>query len=124
MAAVIVAIEGLVVFVTMMGSVNARTREIGVFRALGFRRLHVTNLILLEAGLASLVAGVFGYLAGMLVSYGVAPLLADGGTLALAWVPAVAGGAVLLALALCSLASLYPALRASRLDPTVALRAL
>src|SRR5665647_3455653 len=36
-AGVIIAIEALVVFVTMMGSVNARTREIGIFRALGFR---------------------------------------------------------------------------------------
>ena len=124
LAAVVVAIEALVVFVTMMGSVNARTREIGVLRALGFRRRHVTHLILLEAGLASLVAGVLGYLAGMLVSYGVAPLLADGGSLDLAWVPAVAGGALVLALAVCALAALYPALRASRLDPTVALRAL
>ena len=41
-AAIIIAIEALVVFVTMMGSVNARTREIGIFRALGFRRSHVT----------------------------------------------------------------------------------
>ena len=38
-AGVIIGIEALVVFVTMMGSVNARTREIGIFRALGFRRV-------------------------------------------------------------------------------------
>ena len=48
-AGVIIGIEALVVFVTMMGSVNERTREIGIFRALGFRRLHVTGLILIEA---------------------------------------------------------------------------
>ena len=42
-AGVIIGIEALVVFVTMMGSVNERTREIGIFRALGFRRLHVTR---------------------------------------------------------------------------------
>ena len=122
-AGVIVVIEALVVLVTMMGSVNARTREIGIFRALGFRRRHVTGLILIEAAAASLLAGVLGYLAGMGVSYALLPLLGAQGV-AVQWAPALAGGAVGLAVVIGALASLYPALRASRLDPTVALRAL
>ena len=122
-AGVIVGIEALVVFVTMMGSVNARTREIGVFRALGFRRSHVTGLILIEAMLASLLAGVLGYLAGMGLSYALLPFLAGAGV-SVSWTPALAGAAVGLAVVIGSLASLYPALHASRLDPTVALRAL
>lgn len=122
-AAVIVAIEALVVFVTMMGSVNSRTREIGIFRALGFRRGHVTGLVLIEAGLASLVAGVLGYLAGMGLSYALLPLLGGGGA-PVAWTPALAAGAVGLAVLVGAAASLYPALHASRMDPTVALRAL
>jgi putative ABC transport system permease protein len=123
-AAVIILIEALVVFVTMMGSVNARTREIGVFRALGFRRGHVVGLILTEAALAGLLAGALGYLAGMAASHGALPLLARGSDVSVAWSPALAAGAVALALVIGSLASLYPALRAGRLDPTVALRAL
>ena len=122
-AGVIIGIEALVVFVTMMGSVNERTREIGIFRALGFRRLHVTGLILIEAAVASLLAGVLGYLAGMGVSYALLPLLAGDGV-SVTWAPALAGGAVGLAVAIGAVASLYPALRASRMDPTVALRAL
>ena len=122
-AGVIIGIEALVVFVTMMGSVNERTREIGIFRALGFRRLHVTGLILIEAAVASLLAGVLGYLAGMGVSYALLPLLAGDGV-AVTWAPALAGGAVGLAVLIGAVASLYPALRASRMDPTVALRAL
>ena len=122
-AGVIIAIEALVVFVTMMGSVNERTREIGIFRALGFRRLHVTGLILIEASVASLLAGVLGYLAGMGVSYALLPLLAGDGV-SVTWAPALAGGAVGLAVLIGAVASLYPALRASRMDPTVALRAL
>jgi putative ABC transport system permease protein len=122
-AGVIVGIEALVVFVTMMGSVNARTREIGVFRALGFRRGHVTGLILIEAALASLLAGVLGYLAGMGLSYALLPFLASAGV-SVSWTPALAGAAIGLAVVIGSLASLYPALHASRLDPTVALRAL
>ena len=122
-AGVIIGIEALVVFVTMMGSVNERTREIGIFRALGFRRLHVTGLILIEASVASLLAGVLGYLAGMGVSYALLPLLAGDGV-SVTWAPALAGGAVGLAVLIGAVASLYPALRASRMDPTVALRAL
>ena len=122
-AGVIIGIEALVVFVTMMGSVNERTREIGIFRALGFRRLHVTGLILIEAAVASLLAGVLGYLAGMGVSYALLPLLAGDGV-SVTWAPALAGGAVGLAVVIGAVASLYPALRASRMDPTVALRAL
>jgi putative ABC transport system permease protein len=122
-AGVIIGIEALVVFVTMMGSVNARTREIGIFRALGFRRGHVTGLILIEASVASLLAGVLGYLAGMGVSYALLPLLGGDGV-SVAWTPVLAGGAVGLAVVIGALASLYPAMRASRLDPTVALRAL
>jgi putative ABC transport system permease protein len=123
-AGVIIAIEALVVFVTMMGSVNARTREIGIFRALGFRRSHVTGLILIEAGVASVLAGVLGYLAGMAISYVLLPVFADGVGVTVAWEPLLAAGAVLLALLIGSLGSLYPALHASRLDPTVALRAI
>lgn len=123
-AAIIIAIEGLVVFVTMMGSVNARTREIGIFRALGFRRSHVTRLVLMEAAAASVVAGVLGYLVGMAASYVLLPLFAEGLGVTVSWAPPLAAGAVLLAVLIGSLGSLYPALHASRLDPTVALRAI
>jgi len=122
-AGVIIGIEALVVFVTMMGSVTERTREIGIFRALGFRRLHVTGLILIEATVASVLAGVLGYLAGMGVSYALLPLLAGDGV-TITGAPALAVGAVGLAVVIGAVASLYPALRASRMDPTVALRAL
>ncbi|HET6496005.1 MAG TPA: ABC transporter permease [Thermoleophilia bacterium] len=121
-AGVIIAIEALVVFVTMMGSVNARTREIGIFRALGFRRTHVTGLILTEATLASVLAGVLGYFAGMVLSYALLPMLGGQGV-RITWTPALAGGAVGLAVLIGAAASLYPALHASRMDPTVALRA-
>jgi putative ABC transport system permease protein len=123
MAGVVIAIETLVVFITMMGSVSARTREIGVFRAIGFRRAHVVVLVLAEAILASLIAGVLGYLAGMGASYVALPLVGDG-TTHIGWSPLVGGIALALALLVGSLATIYPAVRASRMDPTEALRAL
>jgi putative ABC transport system permease protein len=119
---VVIAIETLVVFVTMMGSVNERTREIGVFRAIGFSGTHVIRLILIEAAIASIAAGLFGYLAGMGTSYAVVPFL--GKAAHVSWAPLLALGAIALAFGVGALASLYPAIHASRLDPTEALRAL
>lgn len=122
-AGVVVFIGALVVFVTMMGSVNERTREIGIFRALGFRRGHVVSLILLEAFVVSLVAGILGYLSGIGMTRALLPFLAtehphfDISLLLM-------GGSILLAVVVGALASLYPALHASRMDPTEALRAL
>lgn len=122
-AAVVILIGALVVFVTMMGSVNERTREIGIFRALGFRRGHVVGLILMEASWVSLLAGILGYFGGMGVAAAVLPFLAEHHT-QLVWSGGLATGAVMLALVVGTLASFYPALHASRLDPTEALRAL
>ena len=122
-AAVVVLIGALVVFVTMMGSVNERTREIGIFRALGFRRSHVMRLILLESAVVSLLAGLLGYLVGLGVTQAVLPFMAEH-EVKIHWNPLLGGSALLMALIIGCLASFYPALHASRLDPTEALRAL
>jgi putative ABC transport system permease protein len=119
---VVVAIEALVVFLTVMGSVSERTREIGVFRAIGFRRVHITRLILIEAVIASTLAGVLGFAAGMGITYLVLPLVAHSAEVA--WAPLLGLVAVVLAVAIGGLASLYPALHAGKMDPTEALRAL
>ena len=122
-AVVVILIGALVVFVTMMGSVNERTREIGIFRALGFRRSHVARLILIEAATVSLLAGILGYFAGMLATGLLLPVLAEAHA-QLVWDGTLAAGSLLLALLVGTLASIYPALHASRLDPTTALRTL
>lgn len=123
-AGVVVFIGSLIVFVTMMGSVNERTTEIGVFRAIGFRRSHIVRIILLEAALVSLFAGVLGYIAGMGGAKLALPLMAESKQVVLSWDSTVAFGSIGLSLLVGMLASLYPALHASRMDPTEALRAL
>jgi len=119
---VVVAIEILVVFLTMMGSVSERTHEIGVFRAIGFRRVHITWLIVVEAVIAGVIAGIVGYMAGMATTYAVLPLLSRDADVA--WIPLLGVVAVGLAVVIGAVASLYPALHAGKLDPTEALRAL
>jgi len=120
---VVVAIGALVVLSTMLGAVAERRQEIGLFRALGFRQRHVMRIILSEAALVSLAAGVAGWLVGMSAAIVLAPRLVNAST-AVGWNPWLAAGAVGGALLIGSLGSLYPAISAARLDPTTALRSL
>ncbi|MBU0481216.1 MAG: ABC transporter permease [Proteobacteria bacterium] len=122
-AVLVVFIGSLLVFVTMMGSVNERTREIGIFRAIGFRRGHVMQIILLEAMVVGLVGGIFGFAGGNGVAWAVMPFVIEEGSFA--GINASMGAiSVILSVSLSLLASLYPALKASKLDPSEALRAL
>jgi putative ABC transport system permease protein len=122
-AVTVVIIGALLVFVTMMGAISERTREIGIFRAIGYRRRHVLHLVLMEAAIVSVLAGVMGYLAGVLATLVTLPLL-DGGKAIWHWNPTLAITAVAAALIVGLMAALQPALRASRLEPSEALRAL
>ncbi|HEU0264999.1 MAG TPA: FtsX-like permease family protein, partial [Geobacterales bacterium] len=124
MAGVVIFIGSLMVFVTMMGSVNERTVEIGVFRAIGFRKGHIMRIILLEATLVSFLAGILGYILGLGAAYLTLPLMAESSQTVLVHEPVVAVIAVLLAVVMGVLAALYPALHASKKDPVEALRAL
>ncbi|MEX2090313.1 MAG: ABC transporter permease [Bacteroidota bacterium] len=123
-SAVIILVAALIVMTTMTASVNERTREIGVFRAIGFRRTHVMKIILTEAFVTSFLAGVIGYGVGVVVSKLVTPVLTmnGGGDISLNY--ALLGFSVALAVLVGMLSSIYPAYKASRLDPTVALKAL
>jgi putative ABC transport system permease protein len=123
-SAVVIFIGSLIVFVTMMGSVNERTTEIGVFRAIGFRKKHVMRIILLEATALSFLAGVLGYVAGMGAAKAALPFIAEGKNPVLAWDPRLAMAAIALAVVVGIVATLYPARHAAKMDPTEALRAL
>ncbi len=119
----VIGIGALLVMVTMMGSVNERTREIGIFRAIGFRQTHVMQIILLEALVLGIFGGIVGFALGNVVAWGVIPLVIDEGVFA--GINYKLGGiSLLMSAALSLLASLYPAFKAGRMDPSDALRAL
>lgn len=127
---VVIVVSGLMVLVSMMGNVRERAAEIGVFRAIGYRRSHVMRIIFLEAGILSLAGGALGYLLGQVAVRLTLPLFTIGemdesilhhSTSGDPLLPVLAVGlAVLVGLA----ASVYPALMASRVDPNEALRAI
>ena len=81
------------------------------------------RLILLESAVVSLLAGILGYLTGMGITRLILPFMTEQ-QLHLQWNPLLGAAAVTLALVVGCIASFYPALQASRLDPTEALRAL
>ena len=117
-----VAVGGIGVLNTMLMSVLERTREIGVLRALGWRRRRVLGMIINE----SLLLGLLGGLVGILVAYGLTFLLNQipmiGSILTPKWELVIFLRAVAVALLLGLLGGLYPAYRATRLQPVEALR--
>ena len=124
LSGIVAFVAGLVVLVTMMGSVRERTSEIGIFRAIGFRKSHVMRIILFEAGIISAMAGICGYLLGLGATRLALPFFAESQGVSLSLDPVLFGGAVGLSLIIGLLASIYPAFLAARLDPQEALRAL
>jgi putative ABC transport system permease protein len=118
---VMLCVGFLMVFITMMASVVERTKEIGVLRALGFRKSHVIKIFIIEAAIVSLIGGFIGWAAGTLSGVLSAPHFTETGvgvhpSLGLALAALVA--AVLIGVA----SSLYPAIKASKLGPTESLR--
>jgi putative ABC transport system permease protein len=69
MSAVVILVGSLVVLTTMMSSVRERKEEIGIFRAMGFRKSHVMGIIFSEAAIISGPAGLIGYLVGTAATF-------------------------------------------------------
>jgi putative ABC transport system permease protein len=121
---IVLLIGGLIVFTNMMASVNERKREIGIFRAIGFRKSHIIRIIFLEAFVVGLIGGVAGYLFGLGVSYILGPIITGIKGAGVFIDPVLAVGVVFLSVTMGILSSIYPAIHASKMDPTTALRAL
>ncbi|MDA8235257.1 MAG: ABC transporter permease [Clostridia bacterium] len=119
---IVLIIGSLIVMTTMMSSVNERTREIGIFRAIGFRKKHIIKIILMEAGVVSVISGIVGFIVGMGVATLTAPMVVGNLKGSVAWNPLLAVGVLVLSTLVGLLASWYPAVKASRLDPAEALR--
>lgn len=102
----------------MLVAVNERTKEIGLAKALGSTRKDIRSQFLFESVVISLLGAIVGIISGILLGNVVALLLHTGFVVPWGWV--IAGIFVCSFVGLA--AGLYPAYKASKLDPIVALR--
>jgi ABC-type antimicrobial peptide transport system permease subunit len=117
-AAISLVVGGIGIMNIMTASVVERTREIGIRKALGARRSDISVQFVTESTVISLLGGIIGVAVGA------------GGVLVVQWVShrplMLAGEYVLFSLIVCCavgvLAGIYPAVRASAMDPVEALR--
>ncbi len=128
-ATISLTVAGIGIMNIMLVSVTERTREIGVRMSIGARRRDIRNQFLIEALILCLLGGAVGLLLGVLVGWllvgavvlaafgnnasGTLPLIITPDTLILPFAVSASVGIIF---------GLYPAIRASRLDPIVALR--
>lgn len=135
-ASVSLIVASVGIFAGLYTSVMERTREIGLLKAIGFKKRGILGVFLCEATLIGIIGGLLGDLLGVGLGYGMAVIagqvrgeftgeLAEGSVIA--YVPpafTVENFLFIMAfsIAVSMLAGAYPAWRASRLDPVVALR--
>ena len=119
-ASISLTVGGVGIMNIMIVSVTERTREIGIRMSLGAARADIRNQFLIEALALSLVGGIIGMIIGFSIGYAVTNLVG---------IPfVVTTTALILPFGISSLIGvvfgLYPAVRASRLDPIDALRSI
>jgi putative ABC transport system permease protein len=113
-----VVVGGIIITNVMLMVVAQRTREIGIRRAVGARRVEVLAQFLVEAATLSMAGGLAGFLLGVLSTR--AASAATG--LRFPVEPWTAAAGLGLVLVVGVVAGLYPAARAARMDPVTALR--
>jgi putative ABC transport system permease protein len=123
------AAAGAIGFITLIGAaiglmnimlvaVTERTKEVGLVKALGGRRSEIRRQFLFESVIISLLGAVIGILLGVIVGNLVGSLM--GTPFFVPWKVVSAG--IIICSAVGLTAGIYPAWKASRLDPIAALR--
>jgi putative ABC transport system permease protein len=115
-------VGALVVFNTMLMSINERTREIGILLALGWQRRTIMKLIFSESIILSLLGGIAGIMVGVSIVLGLEHIELMRGKIeavfTLPFLTAVLGLSMLLGV----FGGFYPAFKAARMQPSTALR--
>ena len=117
-ASISLVVGGIVIMNIMLVSVTERTREIGLRKALGARSGDILRQFLIESSTIALFGGAIGVLSGILLAQLVSLVTPLPATVQL-W--SVLGG-LFVALSVGLFFGTYPASKAARLDPVVALR--
>ncbi|MEM1227346.1 MAG: ABC transporter permease [Planctomycetota bacterium] len=107
---------------TMFMSIQERTLEIGLLRAVGWTRARVVGMILVEAIMLSLIGAIIGIVVSFVLVKLLTQMPAVNGLIEGKISPWVVGQGILIALVVGFLGGLLPAFTASRLSPNEALR--
>ncbi len=117
-ASISLLVGGIGIMNIMLATVLERTREIGVRRAVGARRLDIRNQFIIESFSISAMGGVLGIAVGLLIAKAVAAYAGWPTVVTLASIVLSTGVSIAVGLA----SGIYPAVRAAELDPIDALR--
>jgi putative ABC transport system permease protein len=117
-ASISLVVGGIVIMNMMLVSVTERTREIGVRKALGAKRTDVLSQFMIETTTIAAVGGLVGIIGGIIVAKGVTGLIGMPSRVE-TW--SVFAG-LFVASAVGIISGVYPAWKAAKLDPIVALR--
>lgn len=123
-AGISLLVGGIGIMNIMLVSVTERTREVGIRKAVGARRSDILMQFLLEAMVLSVVGGALGLCGGWVLGQGLALLISNlsGDSFTAVVNMQVAAGAIVFSAMIGIFFGVYPARRASRLDPVEALR--
>ena len=115
---IFLGIGGVVIMNIMLASVTERTREIGVRKSLGATRQDILMQFLVESGVMATIGGVIGVLVAAIITFAVGKLTPFPMDLPIRWV--ITG--VLVSTMVGVFFGVYPAYKASKLNPIEALR--
>ena len=122
-AGISLIVGGIGIMNIMLVSVTERTREIGIRKSIGARRIDIISQFLIEAGTISLLGGLIGIAIGSLLSLIFGRLLFQGTDMVLLPSMPLVLGAAAFSIFIGMFFGFYPANRASKLHPIEALRA-
>ncbi len=117
-AGISLLVGGIGIMNIMLATVFERTREIGLLRAVGARKVDILNLFVIESFVVAALGGLLGIFLGFVIAHVIASF-AD-------WNVGFSFTSILLSVGFCALIGLgfglYPAIKASRMDPILALQ--
>jgi len=122
-SAISLFVAAIGIITTLYTSMLERIREIGILKAIGFRNIHILKLFLYEAAVIGIIGGTLGLIVGVAMAYLLKTIFfADIPFITPIFSPGIFTEVWLMATVLSIVAGLYPAWRASRFDPVIALK--